>query len=302
MKAHYIPQEHFPIDIDTDIYMLGNYFFNLCLIKGKEASALFEVGISAVVDTVIKQLEGMNIQPDYIICSHPHSDHITGLPGLADKYPNAQIVAAKGAPDFIQHPKAGPVLIREDVFMSSRLKDLGLEPGRPPLQKIPDLSQAHLVDNSQTIDLGSLSLELMQVDGHSPGNLIALVPERGILFCSDSLGFHFPGREFLPLFFTGAAAYLSTLRRIIDMDPSIVCPAHQGMLRGDIARKGIQESFDTTIRLIHDVQESREPDDVLAQGIFKHSYRDEFTLYTRENIQNCADLLVKRARMADPNP
>jgi hypothetical protein len=30
--------------------------------------------------------------------------------------------------------------------------------------------------------------------------------------------------------------------------------------------------------------------------MFKESYRDEFTLYTRENILNCTHLLIKRAR------
>lgn len=83
MKEHYIPEDKFPIEIDKNIFILGNYFFNLFLIIGSKYSAIFEVGISGIVDTVIRQLEHLDINPDFIISSHPHSDHITGLPGLA---------------------------------------------------------------------------------------------------------------------------------------------------------------------------------------------------------------------------
>ncbi|MBU0465813.1 MAG: MBL fold metallo-hydrolase [Proteobacteria bacterium] len=58
---------------------------------------MFEVGISGIVDTVINHLEHLDIIPDFIIPSHPHSDHITGLPGLARRYPDARVVVASGA-------------------------------------------------------------------------------------------------------------------------------------------------------------------------------------------------------------
>ncbi|MBU2630116.1 MAG: Zn-dependent hydrolase, partial [Proteobacteria bacterium] len=69
MKNHYIPENLFPIQIDKPVYILGNYFFNLFLIVGDNYSALFEVGISGCVDTVISQLEHLDILPDFIIPS-----------------------------------------------------------------------------------------------------------------------------------------------------------------------------------------------------------------------------------------
>jgi 2-aminobenzoylacetyl-CoA thioesterase len=101
MKNHYIPEDRFPIKLNTHVLMLGNYFFNLFLIIGNQSTALFEVGVSGIVDTVIRQLEHLDINPDFIIPSHPHSDHITGLPGLAKRYPNAGIIVASGAKEII---------------------------------------------------------------------------------------------------------------------------------------------------------------------------------------------------------
>lgn len=65
--------------------MLGNYFFNLFLVTGQNKSALFETGVSGVVDSVIAQLE---------------------------------------ARKFISHPKSGPLMLKEDFFMSQSLDPL----------------------------------------------------------------------------------------------------------------------------------------------------------------------------------
>ncbi|MCD4720827.1 MAG: MBL fold metallo-hydrolase [Desulfobacula sp.] len=296
MKDHYIPENKFPIEIDKNIFILGNYFFNLFLIIGDRHSALFEVGISAIVDTVINQLELLNINPDFIISSHPHSDHITGLPGLAKRYPKARIVAAAGAKEFIEHPKAAPLLFKEDMFMSKSLAALNIKPGRPSLEQIPNLDGSWVINDNQSIDLGRITLDLIKVDGHSPGNLIGVLNERKILFCSDSLGFHFPGREYLPLFFTHTGSYLSTLTFIKKFNPSIVCPAHQGPLLGKTAATGIQESLNITVNTINNIKQSTLSDETLAMDLFNQSYKDEFTLYTPENIKNCMGLLVKRAK------
>jgi len=301
MQDHYIPENKFPIEIDKNIFILGNYFFNLFLIVGSNHSALFEVGISGIVDTVIKQLEQLDIHPDFIISSHPHSDHITGLPGLVKRYPKARIITAAGAKKFIEHPKAGPLLFKEDLFMSKSLTDYHITPGRPSLEKIPDLTGSMVVNDKQSIDLGHITLDLIKIDGHSPGNLIGVLTEKKIMFCSDSLGFHYPGRGYLPLFFTHADAYLSTLNFIKEFTPSIICPAHQGPLSGEAAITGIQESLEITLNTIKHIKSSSLSDEALARNIFKKSYKDEFTLYTVDNIKNCANLIVKRAKESKLN-
>ena len=296
MKDHYIPENKFPIKIDHNVLMLGNYFFNLFLIIGKRHSALFEVGVSGIVDTVINQLEHLDINPDFIIPSHPHSDHITGLPGLAKRYPKARIVVATGAKEFLDHPKAGPLLIKEDMFMSKRLADFNIKPGRPSLEKIPTLDESRVINDKKSIDLGQITLDLAKVKGHSPGNLMGILNSEKIIFCSDSLGFHFPGRGYLPLYFTHADAYLSTLNFIKEFNPSIICPAHQGYMAGKDAATGIQESLGITLNTIKNINQSPFSDERLAMDLFEQSYKDEFTLYTEDNIKNCTSLLVKRAK------
>ena len=296
IREHYIPENEFPIPLTPGVTLLGNYFFNLFLVRGEKKSALFETGISGITDRVIAQLESLEAAPDFLIPSHPHSDHITGLPGLAERFPRAEILSANGAAEFVSHPKAGPLLIQEDRFMSLGLKKMGIEPGRPSLDKIPDLSGSRVIQGRTEIDLGGLTLELIPVAGHSPGNLMGLIREENILLCSDSLGFHFPGRGFWPLFFTGAELYLQGLEFIQTLNPDIICPAHQGPLRGEAAGKGIRQAIAATHKAIQRVRTTRLPDENLAMKLFRESYKDEFTLYTEENILNCSRLLIRRAR------
>lgn len=302
MKTHYIPENQFPLKLSDNIFVLGNYFFNLFLITGKKKTALFETGISGIVDSVIRQIEDIGKKPDYIIVSHPHSDHITGLPGLKERYPKARVIAGDGADGFINHPKAGPALLKEDAFMSQSIEGLfGIKTGRPPLDKIPDLTGANLIAGKKELDLGCVTFELSPISGHSPANLIGYVKQDRVLLCSDSLGFHFPGRGFLPLFFTGAGPYRSGLERIETYNPETICPAHQGPLVKKAAVDGLKDAIITTDRLIHHIQSCQKPDDVLTQELFNNYYKDEFTLYTQQNILNCCALLVKRARQVYPS-
>ena len=297
MESHYLPEEQFPTVLVPRVHMLGNYFFNLFLIQGQKRSALFETAVSGVVDTVINQLVRLKVKPDYIIPSHPHSDHITGLPGLMEAFPRAQVLVAQGAQEFVTHPKAGPALISEDAFISKALEDKGLFPQRPPLTKIPTLETAQVITRPQTLDLGGLSLELIPVEGHSPGNLIAWIPQEKILFCSDSLGFHYPGRGIWPLYFTDAKAYLKTLEDLKAMEPSILCPAHQGPVFGKAIPALLDQALESTRQLIERIKATPpQEEERLVKELFEESYRDEFTLYTRKNIMNCSKLLIKRGR------
>ncbi|HCY85455.1 MAG TPA: Zn-dependent hydrolase [Desulfobacteraceae bacterium] len=293
-----IPVSRFPLEIGPRIRVVGNYYFNLFLVLGRDKSLLFETGISGMVDTAIAQLESLGVSPDYLVVSHPHADHLTGLPALAERFPKARVVCGSGAPEFAAHPKAQSALVKEDRYMSGELKRRGLPPKRPPLEKSPDLKNAMVVDKNTALDLGGgIRVELMPVRGHSPGSLIAWVPGDRALFCSDAMGFHYPERGFWPLFFTGAKDYLDTIDLIEGLSPACLAPAHQGPIIGeDNVVRAIDESRTATRDIIRKIRKGDQPEDTLIQEMFDTSYRDEFTLYTPDNIMGCTRLLVKRTK------
>jgi glyoxylase-like metal-dependent hydrolase (beta-lactamase superfamily II) len=297
MTANRFETDSFPKLLTEGLWVLGNYYFNLYLVKGEQASALIEVGVSAVADEVIRQLDELQVSPTFVVVTHPHADHITGLPALREKFPQTLVVAAEGAPEFLAHPKAGKALVPEDRYMTNFLEAHGLKPGRPPVDEAPTLENCLIARDMDEMDLGGLTLRFLSVKGHAPGKIAVWIPQIKALVLSDSLGFRFPGRGVMPLFLTGYADYVATLDRLEALQHSIIGVAHQGPVVG---RKEVEEAFrearQSAVELRDRILSYQGDPDNLVHDIFKTYYRDELTLYTEENIVNCARLLVKRAK------
>lgn len=291
--------EFFPRPLAEGLWVLGNYYFNLYLVTGSQASALIEVGVSAVADTVIRQLESIGINPSFLVVTHPHADHVTGLQGLGERYPVALVVAGDGAADFLAHPRFQETAAREDRHIWQALKDRGLEPGRPPVAQAPGLMNCLIARDGDEMDLGGLTLRFLEAEGHSPGNINVYVPELEALVASDSLGFRFEKRGFLPLFLADYAAYVQTIRRLSSLSTRVLCVAHQGPLSGrEVAAAAFQQARQAAEALHDRILSSRQDVDSMAGELFREFYAEAFLLYSRETVEGVCKSLVKRARQA----
>jgi glyoxylase-like metal-dependent hydrolase (beta-lactamase superfamily II) len=221
MKEDYEIKGVFPRELAPGLWVLGNYFFDLYLVRGEQASALIEVGVSGVVDEIVRQLESLKARSTFLVVTHPHADHVTGLAGLKEKLPQALVVAGEGAAEFLAHPKAAPAVVREDRRMSEFLVAHGIQPGRPPVEDPPSLQNCMIAHEGDEMDLGGITLRFMVVTGHSPGKIIVYIPEINALILSDSLGFRFPGRGFFPMFLVNYGDYMATLERLEKLNPAI---------------------------------------------------------------------------------
>ena len=187
-------------------------------------------------------------------------------------------------------------MLKEDRFMSNRLYGMGTKPGRPPIEKF-EFPENHIaVEKEYDIDLGGISLRCIKADGHAPGNIAVHIPALKALIVSDSLGFHFPGQEFLPLFFTDFSDYINTIDCMATLNPDILGFGHQGPLMGSAAKNAFKVSRQATFDMLSRVMDEEKKGDELAEDIFREYYRDEFTLYSEDNIRSVGQLLVRRGR------
>jgi 2-aminobenzoylacetyl-CoA thioesterase len=287
----------FPRPLADGFWILGNYYFNVYLVQGRQASALIETGVSGTVDEVIRQLEALRISPTFLVVTHPHADHVTGLDGLRERYGQALTIAGEGAAEFLSHPSSAEALITEDRHMSDFLAAQGLPPGRPSVAEPPLLMNSLVAGQGNQMDLGGLTLRFLSVPGHSPATLAVHIPEIRGLMTADSLGFRYPGRGVFPLFFTSYGDYVASLDLLQSQDPTILGPAHQGPVTGaeDVAH-AFEEARSEAVRLRDMIRaDTRDAEDIAAD-LLDRFYRDELTMYSRGNIMNCLGLIVKRAR------
>ncbi len=285
----------FPQQLSGRIRVLGNGPFPVYLVRGDRFSALIEAGISATADEVVRRLDRLGVTPDFIVITHPHGDHLTGLGFLRERYPGIRVLTGEGAAAFLSHPRTTESIVAEDRHMASYLAAQGYPVGRPPEEKTPSLDDGVICREGEDRDLGGVTLRFLDVRGHSPGNLTVFVPEEKTLLASDCLGFHYSGGGFFPVFFTGYREYMATLDRLESLRPAILGLGHHGFMRGAQVGKAFALARRSAAGLRERLKNDPRDGETVVAEIFTEFYRDELTLYSRENIINCCRLLLRRS-------
>lgn len=287
----------YPQQISKNLWILGHPCFPVYLIEGNQAIALVEAGISATTDITLEQLAILKKTPDFLIVTHPHSDHVTGLEGLRKAFPQAKVLAGQGAEEFLRHPKAAENMQREDRFMTQTMAAHGLLSNRILTGDSSLLCGCRIVNHNEELDLGGLTLRFLVAQGHSPGNILVYVYEIKALFISDSLGNFYSGKGFFPTFFTGYEDYLATMETLANLKPLMLGLGHNGFFANPLEIESLfQNARQASGDVKNYVQNDHRETDAIASDLFSFYYCDELAIYTKENILNCCRLLARRIR------
>ena len=168
-----------------------------CYILEDEAAKL-----AAVIDPgdeaekILSVLKEDGVETRYILLTHGHYDHTTGVPDLHRALPEAQVYIHKA----------------DAQGAGSRLFPLAGE--------IADL---HFYDEGDTLPLGGLTIHVLHTPGHSKGGVTLQVGD--VLFCGDTLFAGSCGRTDL-----NGGSYeeiMQSLKRLGQLPGDYhVCPGH----------------------------------------------------------------------------
>lgn len=286
----------FPHELSTCLHVLGSDAFPIYLVRGNRRSALIEAGISATAGEALDQLGCLEDEPDFVVITHPHGDHLTGLDTIRTRFPAIRVIAGEGAAAFLSHPRAAAAIVAEDRHLGAVLHAKGYPAVSPAVSQVPFLAGEMIRGEGEELDLGGVVLRFLEVRGHAPGNLAVFIPAAQALLVSDCLGFHYPAGRFFPLYFTGYAEYMTTLDRLASLQPAILGLGHYGVMQGAEAGAAFALARRCASGLRERLRSGPEEEESMVAEIFAEFYRDELTLYSRENIMNCCRLLIRRSR------
>lgn len=168
-------------------------------------------------DDILEALRADGLEVEYILLTHGHYDHTTGVPQLHAALPQAKIYIhqadANGAGSTL-FPLAGQV------------------------------DELLLYDEGDTLALGGLTIQVLHTPGHSKGSVVLKVGD--VLFCGDTLFAGSCGRTDLP---GGSyAEIMASLKRLGRLEGNYhVCPGHDATSTLDRERRSnpfLREAMD----------------------------------------------------------
>lgn len=180
------------------------------LLDGEGELAIIDTGLGRSAPVLIDNLKQLGFDPacvKYLVATHGHIDHTGGLAFLKEKL-QAEIVA---------HERELPAVEGGNTVLTAA--------GYYGVKYRPVTVDVVLRGEEKILNLGGLNLVFLHTPGHTPGGISPYVDLGGkrILFGQDIHG------PFNPAWGSNLTAWEQSMRKILDLQPDILCEGHFGI-------------------------------------------------------------------------
>ena len=263
------------------------------LLVGEAHTAMIDCGMAFCADETIKKVKtALNDRPlDYIFFSHTHYDHIGALPFFKKEWPQARVVtSAPGAAVLLKDTPRR--VIREMSIIAAKANGSTLD---TPYSD--DVFHADIiVEEGSAIDLGGLSVQVIETPGHTRDSLSFLMPELEILALSETLGVLMPDGSVHPCYLTSFADTISAIKKCSQLPHKHLSLPHQGLISSEKANGFFEKALAANIAcwdfIIGMKQQGLDEEEMLtlffqkygSDVLFSYQPREAFMLNSRATI------------------
>jgi glyoxylase-like metal-dependent hydrolase (beta-lactamase superfamily II) len=232
-----------PGKITDRIWLVGRRESCAYVVGGGSEYALLGGAMAYVAPDLLEQLARFGLEENKIrriVILHSHFDHCGMVPFLKRRWPWATVTGSARSQVLLRAPKVMDSIARLNQAM---LRHNGLAQREAELNPgFGGIDVEAVVGDGDVLACGDLSLEILNVPGHSSCSIAVYVPQAKALFASDAGGIPFGDK-----IFTAANSnfdlYQQSLRKMAAKDVEIHLAEHYGAHSGEQGRGFLERAI-----------------------------------------------------------
>ncbi len=217
-----------PGKVTDRIFLLGTKESCIYLLMGNGAYTILGGGATYIIPDVLKQLENFKIDTKRIqrlIILHSHFDHCGIVPFFKKRWPWIEIAASVRAKELLVSTK---VVESIHALNQSLLTERGRDEWAEQMGiEFSGVDVETVVAEGDVVACGDLSMEIIEVPGHSSCSIAVYVSKEKAMFASDAGGIPIANRVF-----TAANSnfdkYQQSIQKMADYDIDVYLAEHYG--------------------------------------------------------------------------
>jgi 2-aminobenzoylacetyl-CoA thioesterase len=217
--------------ITENIYLLGDPAMPLYLVDGDRPAIIdsaFSFLAGGYADAVAAVLG--NRQPAFCLLTHSHFDHVGGVSGLKERFPQMRVIASPRTATVLAKPKAVALIRALNRAALDMADNIDIEISQ---QEFEPFVVDRTLKEGERIDISPrMSIRVLETPGHTRDCLSYYIPEKRVLFASEAAGIPDLTGDIICDCLVDYGQYMASLGRLRGLAIDFLCLGHRAVYTG----------------------------------------------------------------------
>ena len=227
-------------------------FSHSVVVDSGDGLIAFDASHMMTGEKVVKAIKSWSAQPvSHLIYTHGHADHVGGSVAFGAEYGNMTVVGHRNVERRLER-----YVETNDWNVQINARQFGGVKGDFGMGDFPDFIPSntarpdHIVDDRDTLRIGSRTVELHHARGETDDHLWAWMPEEKWMAVGDFVIWNFPNAGNPQKVQRFPIEWAAALREMIAKEPELLLPAHGLPIEGRVRIAGVLDDIATALELI----------------------------------------------------